>query len=128
MALPSKRKKPSTSKDVVASSPSKPALAQQALNQIDEMIGGLGLSKVTITIEDGKRSLKGRTNNGQAVNVVVRDSGSGFKERTVSMCDVLTIDDRQAEAKRLKQEGFTQAVIADKLGVSQKTISNDLNS
>lgn len=128
MAIPAKRKIKSTPPAVVVPSTVKPVMAQQTLNQIDEMIGDLGLSKVTITIDDGKRTLKGRTNNGQAVNVVVRDSGSGFKERTVSMCDVLTIEDRQAEAKRLKQEGFTQAVIADKLGVSQKTISNDLNS
>jgi len=128
MAIPAKRKIKSTPPAVVAPSTVKPVMAQQTLNQIDEMIGDLGLSKVTITIDDGKRTLKGRTNDGQAVNVVVRDSGSGFKERTVSMCDVLTIDDRQAEAKRLKREGFTQAVIADKLGVSQKTISNDLNS
>ncbi|WP_162502896.1 helix-turn-helix domain-containing protein [Azotobacter chroococcum] len=88
----------------------------------------LGLSECVVSIKDGKSVLKGHTLSGQAINVIVRDSGTGFKEQTVSVCDVLTVEARRAEAKRLRKEGLSQTAIGARLGVSQKTISNDLNS
>ena len=38
----------------------------------------------------------------------------------------MTPSERKVEAKRLKDQDFSQSDIADRLGVSQKTISNDL--
>lgn len=113
---------------VTASTAVKPAIARQALERINTALGEIGLVEGTLTIKDGKQSLKGKTSDGRAVNVVVQDSGSGFREQTVSICEVLTIKARRFEARRLRKEGLTQTAIAAKLGVSQKTISDDLNS
>ena len=48
--------------------------------------------------------------------------------QTTSRCVPLTIKQRRKEARRLSKIGLTQVDIAEKLGVSQKTISNDLNA
>ncbi|WP_036240923.1 helix-turn-helix domain-containing protein [Mesorhizobium sp. STM 4661] len=106
--------------------PPKHIRARQFLADLDDVLGNIGLEECTISIQKGKKHFKGRTRNGKAINVILRDGGSGFQEQTVSFCDVLSVKDRRVEAKRLRKEGMRQTVIAERLGVSQKTISNDL--
>ena len=111
-----------------ASTELKPGRATAAFDQVSELLGGIGLVEGTFTIKDGKSTLKGKSADGKSVNVVLRNTGTGFHEQTISVSDVLTIEDRRAEARRLSKEGLRQIAIAAKLGVSQKTISDDLNS
>jgi len=106
----------------------KPGRANAAFDAVSTLLSGIGLVEGTFTVKDGKSTLKGKSADGKSVNVVLRNTGSGFHEQTVSVCDVLTIEGRRAEARRLSGEGLRQTAIAAKLGVSQKTISDDLNS
>ena len=106
----------------------KPGRANAAFDQVSNLLNEIGLVEGSFTITNGKSTLKGKSANGKAVNVILRNTGSGFREQTVSVCDVLTIEDRRAEARRLRSDGLRQTAIAAKLGVSQKTISDDLNS
>ncbi|MBJ2250532.1 helix-turn-helix domain-containing protein [Pseudomonas sp. MF6784] len=108
--------------------PAPAPIANQAFAEMANFLDEMGLIEATISLKDGKKSLKGKTANGEAINVIVRNDGTGFKEQTVSICRVLSISDRRIEAKRLKKEGMSQVAIAAKLGVSQKTISDDLAS
>lgn len=100
--------------------------ARNFLAQLDDVLGTIGVEECSILIQKGKKHFKGRTRDGKAINVILRDGGSGFQEQTLSVCAVLSVEDRKIEAKRLKKEGMSQAAIGERLGVSQKTISNDL--
>lgn len=74
------------------------------------------------------KNTKGKTSGGRDVNIVVENSDSGFRGQAVNVCEMLSIKVRRFEARWLKKEGLTQTAIAAKLGVSQKTICDDLNS
>lgn len=99
---------------------------KQTLAQLESVVDDMGLSEATLTFKNGKRSLKGKTAEGRTMNVSVRDNGSGYKEQVISVCEVLPIQKRREEVRSMSKEGHSQTVIAEKLGVSQKTISNDL--
>ena len=86
-----------------------------------------GLVEWTLRSRNGERSLVGRTKAGITLRVTQYDQ-NGFRERTASTCERLTAAKRKVEAKRLRRHGLTQAAIAERLGWSQKTISNDLSS
>lgn len=119
--------KPPVTRKPPAAPPSSP-IATQAIREMSNFLDEMGLVEGTISIKGGKKTLKGKTENGQAVNFSIQNSGTGFREQTISVCEVLSIPDRRAEAKRLKAAGLSQTEIAGKLGVSQKTISDDLAS
>lgn len=69
----------------------------------------------------------GKTNLGGAVTFSTFEE-NGYSERTMSVSRNQTVDQRRAEARRQTALGRTQATIAANLGVSQKTISNDLRA
>lgn len=108
------------------SKPPKHIRAKNFLAELNDVLGSIGVEECSILIQKGKKHFKGRTKDGKAINVILRDGGSGFQEQTLSVCAVLSLNDRRIEAKRLKKEGMSQAAIGERLGVSQKTISNDL--
>jgi len=90
---------------------------------------------ISVTIRNGIRTIEGFNKNGEKVVIETIISNSnpsinnGFKQQNMSVCDKLSPSERKNIAIQLKQEKkLTQAEIAKKLGVSQKTISNDLNS
>ncbi|EUB98250.1 Transposase IS30-like HTH domain containing protein [Rhizobium sp. CF080] len=58
---------------------------------------------------------------------MLRDGGNGFQEQIMSVSAALQPRERRIEAKKLRKEGMSQTAIAARLGVSQKTISNDLD-
>jgi len=89
---------------------------------------------ISVAIRNGIRTVEGYNKNGEKVVIETIISNSypsknnGFRQQSMSVCDKLSPSERKIVAKQLKQEGnHTQVEIAKKLGVSQKTISTDLN-
>jgi DNA-directed RNA polymerase specialized sigma24 family protein len=88
---------------------------------------------ISVSIRNGTRIVEGYNHDGEKVVIKTTISnnnsstGKGFRQKEVTVCDELSPEQRRLEAQRLKQEQkLSQAEIARFLGVSQKTISNDL--
>ena len=101
------------------------ALTESEMRELDP-------SNITVTVRGGKRTVEGYDYNG---NKVVREitlyngvphQKAGFRQLEHTECGPLSIDDRKNIARDLKKKGMSQTDIAKRLGVSQKTISNDL--
>lgn len=101
----------------------------ERLNEIDNVFRSLGLVEWKAESKGGQRILQGKTSDGQKIRMSSYDN-HGFNERTISSCNLLSPERRREEAKRLYKNGrgLTQGQIAERLGVSQKTVSNDVNS
>jgi len=97
----------------------------QALSEIDALFREQGLIEWTIKSKGGHRVISGRTCEGGAVRFSSYSS-DGYSERTSSRSAGLSTIQRQKQAKRLSKQRLTQNEIAERLGCSQKTISNDL--
>ncbi|MCR9837366.1 helix-turn-helix domain-containing protein [Vibrio harveyi] len=90
-------------------------------------------NNISVTVRNGKRTVEGYDHNGQKVTMTTHISnnspaqGNGFRSQTMTVCDQLSIEERRQVARQLKdEENLSQTEIARRLGVSQKTISNDL--
>lgn len=90
-------------------------------------------NNISVSIRNGIRTVEGYNMNGEKVVIETIISNThptknnGFIQQSMSVCDKLSPSERAKVAKQLKKEGnHTQAEIAKKLGVSQKTISTDL--
>jgi DNA-directed RNA polymerase specialized sigma24 family protein len=88
---------------------------------------------ISVTVRNGKRTVEGYNHNGEKVVIQTTimnnnpTQNNGFRSQTMTVCDQLPVDERRAAARRLKaEENLSQLEIAKRLGVSQKTISNDL--
>lgn len=99
----------------------------ERLKEIDHVFTAMGLVEWEASSKSGQRTIKGKTADGQTVRLSSYDD-NGFSERTISSCGRLSPPERKEEVRRLYNggRGLTQMQIADRLGVSQKTISNDL--
>lgn len=97
----------------------------EPLAEIDALFHEQGIVEWSIRSKHGHKTISGRTKSGGTVRYSVYAS-NGFRERSVSSCDGLAPARRRAEAKRLSKSGLTQTEIAERLGCSQKTVSNDL--
>ncbi|MDP2549490.1 helix-turn-helix domain-containing protein [Oceanobacter sp. 4_MG-2023] len=108
--------------------PTSTGLTQNEVSMLDQ-------NNITVTVRNGIRTVDGYDHNGQKVTIKTHISnnnpsqGNGFRSQTMTVCDQLSIEERRKIAKQLKsEEKLSQKDIADRLGVSQKTISTDLNS
>ncbi|MGP0873248.1 hypothetical protein ACJ8QF_24100 [Serratia sp. CY81684] len=104
-----------------------PPLAPSTAPVIGNLVQDLQLTDWKASSKSGQvtvSGISGRT--GQHVRVTTYE-GTGFSERTVSTCDPMSLAQRRQETQRLRSTGLSQQQIADRLGVSQKTVSNDLN-
>lgn len=95
------------------------------ISAVPAMVQSLGLVNFNVTCKNGQLTVSGTNQGGQKVRVSGYQA-NGYTEGSMSSFQPSTIDARRAEANRLKSLGLTQQEIADRLGVSQKTISNDL--
>ena len=104
-------------------------LAVRILNEplvaIDAFFRQQGFEEWVVKSTPGHKTISARTNDGEAVRYSSYTS-DGFRESTSSSCARLPPTRRKAEAKRLSKKGLTQTEIAERLGCSQKTVSNDL--
>ena len=89
---------------------------------------------ISVTIRNGIRTVEGYNNSGEKVVIETilsnndATKNNGFRQQNMSVCDKLNTDERRKVAKDLRDtQKLTQLEIAKKLGVSQKTISNDLS-
>lgn len=92
-------------------------------------------NKITVTVRKGIRTVNGYDRDGQKITIKTHisnhnlNNNNGFRSKTVSVCDLLSIEERRKVARQLRnEEKLSQKEIADRLGVSQKTISTDLKS
>lgn len=90
---------------------------------------------ISITVHNGIRTVEGYNKNGEKVVIETIISSNypsdsnGFRQKNISVCDKLSPSERKGIVKDLKdKQNYTQVEIAKKLGVSQKTVSNDLKS
>ena len=98
----------------------KPAIIERAdnvFNDLNLVAGSIKKNSTGITVS-------GVDKNNQAVTIHGADY-HGYREQRITSFQGTT-DDRKKVAKELRNQGLSQATIADRLGVSQKTISNDL--
>lgn len=90
----------------------------------------LGTSEIVdfkVVQKPGRTTLTAKTTDGQNVRVSRYDGNNGLREASMSVFQPDSIEERRIEARRLKDNGHTQMEISEILGVSQKTISNDLS-
>ena len=87
---------------------------------------------ITVSIKNGVRRVEGFNHNGERVVIETivysteQVSNGGYRQKNMSVCEPLAPEERKRVAAKLRSEGYTQTEIAKRLGVSQKTISNDL--
>jgi DNA-binding CsgD family transcriptional regulator len=97
----------------------------QEIRHIDEVLSN-SFVEYSITKKHGTQTIVGKTAEGQTVKMT-QYIGNGVKEQTISTASELSVAERRVEAKRLYTEKkLSQQAIADQLGFSQKTISDDL--
>jgi DNA-binding NarL/FixJ family response regulator len=102
------------------------AIQRDVLLEIKEQFRAAGFDRWSIKSTDAVMTFTGQAATGDTIrsSLVFSD---GFQEQTISRTDgVLTTAKRRAAARKLRKLGLTQAQIADRLGCSQRTISNDL--
>lgn len=111
--------------------PSLPPTTPTGLTQAETSM--LVQDNISVTIRNGKRTVEGYNHNGEKVVIettIVNSSpeqSNGYRSQTMSVCDNLDASERQQAARHMKDvEKLSQIEIAKRLGVSQKTISNDL--
>ena len=104
-----------------------PAIAPAAcdISTIPGIIQKFGLVNFNVSCSHGELTVTGTDQSGKHVRVNSYQ-GNGFTEGTMSTFQPGSKEARQFEAMRLRKDGLTQQEIANRLGVSQKTISNDL--
>ncbi len=98
----------------------KPAIIERA----EEVFSDLNIKSGSIKKTLGGITVHGIDNNNQSVTIHGADF-SGYREQRITSFQG-SPDDRKQVAKQLRRDGLSQTAIADRLGVSQKTISNDL--
>ncbi|HEI2929593.1 TPA: helix-turn-helix domain-containing protein [Escherichia coli] len=95
------------------------------VSAIPSIIQQFGLINFNISCNNGELTIMGADQNGTHIRVNSYQ-GNGFTEGTMSTFQPRGKEARRLEAIRLRKSGLTQQEIANRLGVSQKTISNDL--
>lgn len=101
-------------------------MAGQQQELIDHILNGRLTGEIKVTKD---RVLKVRAQDDTGATMTLSsylDPATGYREAGYSALPrKMTPAERKAEVHRLTNDGFTQQEIAGRLGVSQKTISND---
>mgnify|MGYP003583468715 FL=1 len=98
----------------------KPAIIERA----EDVFSDLNIKSGSIKKTSRGITVHGIDNNNHSVTIHGADF-NGYREQRVTSFQG-SPDDRKQVAKQLRRDGLSQTAIADRLGVSQKTISNDL--
>ena len=97
-----------------------PAIIERA----DEVFSDLNLVAGSIKKTSTGITVHGIDQNNQSVTIH-RSDFHGYREQRITSFQG-TSEERKLAARQLRTKGLSQTAIADRLGVSQKTISNDL--
>lgn len=95
------------------------------ISTVPALVQQLGLVNFNVKCNNGELVVSGTSANGKKYRVSSYDN-NGYTEGTMSSFNPGQPADRKKEAVRLRNTGLSQQEIANRLGVSQKTISNDL--
>lgn len=101
------------------------ATLDEVADHCSELFDNLNMSSGKVIRTPGKIRITGRTAQNDVINFSKQESGN-YQSKTTSSYRPSTSQERQKTAKQLRKAGLTQEQIANELGVSQKTISNDL--
>lgn len=88
---------------------------------------------ITVRVKNGVRTIEGYDHAGHKVLLTTTvynpsTENNGYRSQTMTVCDKLNKEERKEIALKLRnEENITQQEIATRLGVSQRTISSDLN-
>lgn len=104
------------------------AMAHQRQELIDSLLEGRLTGEIKILPD---RTMKIRAQDDQGATVTLTsyvNDRTGYREGGfTALPQKLTPTERREEVQRLAKAGLTQQAIAERLGVSQKTVSNDIN-
>lgn len=95
------------------------------VGEINHFFDSLNLQTGTIAKTPTGVVITGQNSSNQQVGLRGQSIGN-FSSMTVSTFNPTTPQERRDVSKELYKQGMTQQQIANTLGVSQKTISNDL--
>lgn len=98
----------------------------QAIQQAVNVLQNMNFSVKNVQVKGDTVMVSGTDENNNAVSFTQEVNG-GYRAQTISTYEPTTIEDRRDVVQKLRQQNLTQQEIASRLGVSQKTISNDLN-
>jgi DNA-binding NarL/FixJ family response regulator len=103
------------------------AMAQQQEELIDNLLRGRLAGEIKVSI-DGTLKIRAQDTQGATVTFTgYVNERTGYREEGLSILPQrLSPTDRREEVRRLAAAGLTQQAIAERLGVSQKTVSNDI--
>lgn len=104
-----------------------PNLPLPQFAELGRLLANNGFLEWSLSSKNGTQSLTAKRKDGKTFNYSEFEI-DGFQERSVAQSVKTNIKQRQAAAKLLNKKGLTQMEIAKRLGVSQKTISNDLRT
>ena len=111
---------PATPRKTAAVSP------KRSIEDFAGHLTSLGFDDWTASSKNGMTRFKGRIDDQTVTFQTYR--APGLVLQSASKCEKLPVKRRREEARKLRRKGHTQVEIADRLGVSQKTISNDLRA
>lgn len=108
------------------SNPSR-AIAQQQQEIIDDLLCGRLAGEIKVSL-DGTVKIRAQDAQGATMTLTgYVNERTGYREGGVSVLpQKLSPTERREEVRRLAATGMTQQSIAGRLGVSQKTVSNDV--
>ena len=114
----------SNKSQLVNTSPTTPFSPEERAIQL---LNSYGIAKGTIDVTDNSIHITGVTHDDKKVTFSKELSGGLLKQ---SMTEYVSesFDSRVEQAKSLYKQGYTQKRIAGIMGVSQKTVSNYINS
>lgn len=119
-------KKGSSQEMSPVSNPSR-AIAQQQQEIIDNLLCGRLAGEIKVSL-DGTVKIRAQDARGATMTLTgYVNERTGYREEGVSVLpQKLSPTERREEVRRLAAIGMTQQSIAERLGVSQKTVSNDV--
>lgn len=103
------------------------AIAQQQQELIANLLGGRLAGEIKV-FRDGTVKIRAQDEQGATMTLTgYVNERTGYREGGFSaLPQKLSPSERREEVQRLAAAGMTQQAIAERLGVSQKTVSNDL--
>lgn len=103
------------------------AIAQQQQELIESLLSGRLTGEIKVSL-DGTMKIRAQDAKGATMTLTgYINEHTGYQERGFSALPrKLSPVERREEVQRLAATGMTQQAIAERLGVSQKTVSNDI--
>lgn len=97
------------------------------IDEFNNLFDALNLPTGKVERTPNRIKVTGQTPENEVVNFSRQQYGN-YNSTTTSTYQPTTPQERREVVKELRKQGFTQEQIANSVGVSQKTVSNDLRN